>query len=55
MVIAPPNESNGYLRVRCNGGLNQQRSAVRKLFCLTYDVHTSLIAEIRGYNEKLLK
>ncbi|RWW88236.1 hypothetical protein BHE74_00002897 [Ensete ventricosum] len=30
----PPNESNGYLRVRCNGGLNQQRSAVRKLFCV---------------------
>ena len=27
-VSAPPTESNGYLRVRCNGGLNQQRSAV---------------------------
>jgi len=27
-VIAPPNKSNGFLRVRCNGGLNQQRSAV---------------------------
>lgn len=25
---APPKETNGYLRVRCNGGLNQQRSAV---------------------------
>ncbi|KAM7260165.1 hypothetical protein ACFE04_015906 [Oxalis oulophora] len=25
---APPKESNGYLRVRCNGGLNQQRSAI---------------------------
>ncbi|CAI0436841.1 unnamed protein product [Linum tenue] len=24
----PPKESNGYLRVRCNGGLNQQRSAI---------------------------
>ena len=26
--IAPPAETNGYLRGRCNGGLNQQRSAV---------------------------
>ncbi|KAA3485653.1 GDP-fucose protein O-fucosyltransferase [Gossypium australe] len=28
----PPKETNGYLRVRCNGGLNQQRSAVRLKF-----------------------
>lgn len=33
-VAAPPapSESNGFLRVRCNGGLNQQRSAVCILF-----------------------
>ncbi|CAL9040441.1 unnamed protein product [Musa banksii] len=24
----PPKENNGFLRVRCNGGLNQQRSAI---------------------------
>ncbi|KAJ6865693.1 hypothetical protein NC652_037264 [Populus alba x Populus x berolinensis] len=34
---SPPKETNGYLRVRCNGGLNQQRSAVCNPF-----LHSSL-------------
>jgi hypothetical protein len=32
VLSSPTKETNGYLRVRCNGGLNQQRSAVGVLF-----------------------
>ncbi|XP_013600881.1 PREDICTED: uncharacterized protein At1g04910-like [Brassica oleracea var. oleracea] len=39
----PTEETNGYLRVRCNGGLNQQRSAV---CVLLYDQDAVLAARI---------